>query len=138
MTNPQEVLDHLAAEKTRTFDTGAKRNAEAGKLDYEGFLSPYVLERFAQYLNKHRKMEDGSLRDSDNWQLGIPRPVYMKSLWRHFLDMWKQHRQGVLWGEAFEDAICGVMFNAMGYLHEMLKAKRADEQQRMAEQAGLD
>ena len=46
----------------RTFDTGASRDTEAGKLDFEGFLSPPVLERYAEYLNKHRVMADGSTR----------------------------------------------------------------------------
>ena len=108
----------------RTFDTGATRDSDDTKLDYEGFLSPLVLERYARYLNKHRKQADGNVRDSDNWQKGIPPAVYMKSLWRHFMDMWKIHRlqfHSCYVTEDFEEAICAVLFNASGYLHELLK-----------------
>lgn len=111
----------------RTFDTGATRDTESGKLDLEGFLSPLVLKRYAKYLHGHRTMKDGSTRDSDNWQKGIPFDVYMKSAWRHFIDMWSYHR-GWLVGNTFEDAMCGLLFNVMGYLHEHLKAQTSKGQ----------
>lgn len=107
----------------RTFDTGATRDKEEGKLDYEGFVSPLVLERFAQYMDKHRVQADGTLRDSDNWQKGIPKEAYMKSGWRHFVDWWKEHR-GYPSREGMEDAICALIFNAQGYLHEHLCEKK--------------
>ena len=107
----------------RTFDTGATRDTETGKLDYEGFLSPLVLERFAEYMNKHRVQADGTLRDSDNWQKGIPKEAYMKSGWRHFMDWWKEHR-GHESREGLEEALCAVIFNAQGYLHEVLCEKK--------------
>ena len=106
--------------KGRYFKTGAYRDIEEDKLDYEGFLSPIVLKRFAKYMNKHRKQSDGTLRDSDNWQKGIPKEVYIKSAWRHFMDLWLEHR-GHKSREGIEDALCAVMFNVMGYLHEHLK-----------------
>lgn len=105
----------------RTFETGATRDTEEGKLDYEGFLSPLVLERYARYMDKHRQQSDGSLRDSDNWQKGIPLSAYMKSGWRHFFDWWMEHR-GIPSREGLEDALCALLFNVMGYLHETLKA----------------
>lgn len=113
----------------RKFDTGATRDTDINKLDYEGFLSPLVLERYAQYLNKHRTQADGQVRDSDNWQKGIPKDVYMKSCWRHFIGWWTGHRNPEKppttrnWDEAFEDSMCAVLFNTMGYLHELLKEK---------------
>ena len=110
----------------RRFTTGATRDTDAGKLDYEGFLSPLVLERYARYMNKHRVLPDGSLRASDNWQNGIPKDAYMKSLWRHFMDVWRAHRgwdDGCQW-ISIEEALCAVLFNAMGYLHEHLKERR--------------
>lgn len=106
---------------TRTFESGATRNTDAGKHDYEGFLSPLVLERFAEYMTKHRYLEDGTVRDSDNWQKGIPKDAYMKSAWRHFMDVWKRHR-GLPTEEPLEAALCALLFNVMGYLHETLKA----------------
>jgi len=114
--------------RIRTFETGATRDTEEGKLDYEGFLSPIVLEKFAEYMNRHRKQSDGQLRDSDNWQKGIPIVTYMKSLFRHFMDLWKEHR-GYRSRDGIEDALCGIIFNAMGYLFEIL----SDERKRMNE-----
>lgn len=115
----------------RKFESGATRDTAEDKYDLEGFLSPLVLDRFAEYMHKNRLQSDGSLRDSDNWQKGIPLPAYMKSKFRHDQDMWKLHRgypairmeKGELVEVDMEEAICGVLFNAMGYLHEVLKAK---------------
>ena len=104
----------------RVFSTGATRDTEVGKFDFEGFLSPLVLERYAKYMDKHRHQSDGTFRDSDNWQKGISLDVYMKSAWRHFFDWWKEHR-GLNSREGLEDALCAVLFNTMGYLHESLK-----------------
>ena len=107
----------------RQFDTGANRNSDEGKLDFEGFLSPIVLERFAEYMDKNRYLDDGSIRDSDNWQKGIPKDAYMKSGFRHFHDWWLEHR-GYESREDIEEALCGLMFNTMGYLLEVLKDKK--------------
>ena len=109
-------------DEMRTFTTGATRDTDVGKYDYEGFLSPLVIERFAAYLHKHRIQSDGQQRASDNWQKGIPMDTYVKSAWRHFFDWWKQHR-GYKSSEDIEDSICAVIFNAQGYLHERLKEK---------------
>lgn len=104
----------------RTFDTGATRDTEVGKLDYEGFLSPLVLRRFAEYMDKHRYQADGNVRDSDNWQKGIPMDAYMKSGWRHFMDWWTLHRDPNIDGD-IEEALAAMLFNVQGYLHELLK-----------------
>jgi hypothetical protein len=119
---------HMTEEqKVRVFDTGATRDTDAGKLDYDGFLSPLVLRRFAQYMHKHRLQSDGTLRASDNWQKGIPREQYRKSAWRHFLDWWELDRAQALTpaGEAArEEAMCALLFNVMGSLRELLKTKK--------------
>lgn len=107
----------------RKFNTGATRNDDKNKYDYEAFLSPLVIERYAEYMHKHRIQEDGTLRDGDNWQKGIPKEAYMKSGWRHFFDWWKEHR-GIASREGLEDALCALLFNVSGYLHEHLKAKK--------------
>jgi hypothetical protein len=107
----------------RTFDTGATRDDESNKYDYEGFLSPLVLEAFAAYMHQNRVQVDGSLRDSDNWQKGMPLDCYMKSGFRHFMDWWMEHR-GRASREGLEDALCGLLFNVMGYLHETLEGQR--------------
>jgi hypothetical protein len=107
----------------REFESGANRNSEEGKLDYEGFLSPIVLKRFAEYMDENRLLEDGTLRLSDNWQKGIPIDAYMKSGFRHFFDWWTSHR-GNEGREDIEHALCGLIFNVQGYLHEYLKNKK--------------
>lgn len=101
----------------RIFASGASRDTDEGKLDFDGFLSHAVLSRYAEYMHKHRKMTDGSLRDSDNWKKGIPRDQYRKSAWRHFMDWWNLHRTG----QNVEEAACALLFNVMGDLHESLK-----------------
>lgn len=106
----------------RKFKSGATRNNNEGKFDYEGFLSPLVIEAYGKYMNKHRKQSDGKLRDSDNWQKGIPVDVYIKSAWRHFFDLWKEHR-GIPTKDGIDEALCALLFNVMGYLHELLKKK---------------
>ena len=110
--------------KIRRFDTGATRDTDEGKLDYEGFLSPLVLERYAQFMHEHRHQSDGTLRAGDNWQKGMPLSSFMKSGWRHFMDWWKKNRSLTDGSpdKELEDAICGVLFNASGYLHEVLVA----------------
>lgn len=113
----------MGGELMASFESGATRNTDDGKLDYEGFLSPLVLERYAIYLHKNRHCRDGSFRASDNWQLGIPFDSYMKSGWRHFVAWWKEHRAGTGLSEVAQDALCAVIFNASGYLHEVLKRK---------------
>lgn len=104
----------------RRFDTGATRDTDDEKLDYEGFLSPYALDAFARYMHQHRRQADGTQRASDNWQRGIPREAYMKSAWRHFMDWWRAHRAG----EDPTEALCALLFNVMGYLHEVQRPPR--------------
>ena len=87
-----------------------------------GFFSPTVIDLYGKYMNKHRIQPDGNLRESDNWQKGIPKDQYMKSILRHIEDMWLEHR-GFESRDGLEEAICGVLFNAMGYLQELLKER---------------
>lgn len=107
------------------FSTGANRNISTNKLDYEGFISPLVLKRYAEFMHKNRHLPNGTMRNSDNWQLGIPLDNYMKSLARHEQDV-RLHHDG--YGEEAEEdietALCAVIFNASGYLFELLKAKK--------------
>jgi len=104
----------------RRFESGATRDTDENKNDYEGFLSPMVIECFGNYMTKHRKQADGNLRASDNWQKGIPKSEYLKSAWRHYLDWWKEHR-GIKSKDGLIEALCALMFNVMGYLFEVLK-----------------
>lgn len=112
----------------RKFDTGATRSPDTNRPDFDGFLSPLVVARFADYMNKHRKQSDGQPRDSDNWQKGMPLASYMKGGWRHFMHWWTRHRgwkvEDPHASMDIEEDICALIFNAQGYLHEILKAKQ--------------
>ena len=113
----------------RKFDSGATRSGDKNKYDPEGFISPLVIERFCEFMHMHRHQKDGQLRDSDNWQRGIPIVSYIKSLIRHVKDVWLIHRgffpvdrdTGKTVVE--EDALCAIIFNASGMLHEKLKQR---------------
>jgi hypothetical protein len=109
-------------EPTRVFETGATRGKDDDKLDYEGFISPLVWTRYSQYMHKCRLRnipEGQTLRASDNWQRGMTFESYMKSGFRHFMDWWTGHR----FGDVDEEALCALLFNVQGYLHEMIKAR---------------
>lgn len=123
------------SEIMRTFETGATRSSDVGKHDFEGYLSPLVLEAFAEYMTSHRIQADGKTRDSDNWQKGMGLRVAMKSAWRHFFDWWKCHRgYGASVDKTtgkqmtIDDALCGLMFNINVYYHELLLARRQEKQ----------
>lgn len=113
--DPQAVV---MPPKVRTFSTGATRDTDENKLDFEGFFSPLVMEEFAKYMHGKRKMPDGTMRASDNWQKGIPLDAYMKSMFRHFFAVWKSHRAGTV----SKEDILGLMFNVQGFAHETFKA----------------
>ena len=104
----------------RSFGTGATRDTAEGKLDPEGFTNPLVMKQFYKYMNMNRLQSDGKLRDSDNWQKGIPLDAYMKSLKRHCDEAWLEHR-GYKSDAGIRAAMCGIMFNAMGYLQVLFK-----------------
>jgi hypothetical protein len=106
----------------RSFETGATRDDDVTKPDYEGFLSPLVIKRFGEYMHAHRRQSDGNLRASDNWQKGIPPDQYMKSLLRHVADLWLHHdgfpEQAT--DPNIENVLCAILFNVQGYLFERL------------------
>ena len=107
----------------REFDTGATRNSDEGKPDYEAYLSPLVIQRYGEYMAKHAVQADGNLRPGDNWQKGFPLASYVKSGWRHMVDWWLLHRGYKAREENIEESLCAVIFNSSGYLHELLKRK---------------
>lgn len=107
----------------RTFETGATRDADTTKPEYDGFNSPLVEKRFGEYMHLNRVQKDGSIRSSSNWKKGIPKDAYMHSLHRHFIDLWL-HLDGFP-GEAIdkdiESVLCAIRFNTNGLLFEKLK-----------------
>lgn len=113
----------------RKFETGATRDTDQNKLDYEGFLSPLTLERYARYMHKHRVQADGTIRASDNWAKGMPRREYLKSMWRHFMDLVLIMRgySDRATNPDLEDVLCACFFNIHGLLHEVLLGRRVGE-----------
>ena len=109
----------------RKFESGATRDTEDGKYDFEGFLSPQVLWAFAQYMHEHRNTDEGQ-RSSDNWQKGFPEDVLVKSLLRHVMDLWLLHRDVAVErpedGKQVEwdDALGGILFNVQALWHQAL------------------
>lgn len=109
----------------RTFNSGATRDTTDGKIDPEGFMSPIVIQRFCEYMDKNRVQADGKVRESDNWQKlfgEYHKDVCLKSAWRHFLDIWLHHR-GFKGRDTLEDSICACLFNLQAYLYELLIKK---------------
>ena len=121
------MINNDKVDASRVFEGGASRNSDDGKLDYDGFLSHEVLESYALYMQQMRYLEDGSKRDSDNWKLGIPKDQYMKSIWRHFMDVWQsQHNKPQESGVSYDKVrqLNALLFNVMGLLYEELKDKK--------------
>jgi hypothetical protein len=118
----------------QSFTTGATRSDDSYKPDFEGFFSPLVLGAYAEYMQEHRIQDDGNVRASDNWQKGMPFHKYIKSLWRHFHQLWLLHRgytpapekrAGKVVPVTMISALSGIMFNTMGYFHEYLMDRDA-------------
>lgn len=109
----------------REFNTGANRDTNEQKFEYARFFSPIVLKRYAEYMHKNRFLSNGDTREPDNWKKLFGdnhEQVCLDSLARHFFDLWLNH-EGYTTKEDKEDAICGIMFNAMAYLHKKLDVK---------------
>ncbi len=101
----------------REFASGAVRDTTAGKLDYEGFMTPSVCTAFAEYMHRARNTSTG-FRESDNWQKGIPIEEFMKSMMRHMMAVWTAHREGDL---PKMDDLMALKFNVDGMAFEVLK-----------------
>lgn len=108
----------------RKFKSGATRSDASARPLYLGFFSPLVVQRFGAYMARHREQKDGTMRDPDNWQKGMPRASYLDGLFRHFTHAWLRHKGfEVLDPKAeptIEDDLCAIIFNAQGYLHELM------------------
>ena len=113
---------------TRVSDTGATRNSNVGKINYQGALSPVVLEAYGKYIEKHSLLPDGTIRNNKNWQklFGTPqehREVCIESAWRHFIDILMEH-DGYESRDGIDEALGGLMFNIQAYWFSILKERR--------------
>lgn len=107
----------LKESDNRYFQGGAYRDTSEEKFEYDGFLHPLVVEKFAEYMHKHRLQSDGKLRDSDNWWTLFGenhKDVCMQSGFRHFMDWWKEHR-GFESRDGIDEALGGLIFNIQAY-----------------------
>jgi hypothetical protein len=111
----------------RTFDSGATRDTDEGKLDWEGFISPVAMRVFSEYMHLHRLQSDGTLRTADNWQKGMPRRQYIKSLIRHTWDLWLAWRVDPEDTKAIVALLCAILFNTQGLLLEIALGRSVEE-----------
>lgn len=102
------------------YEGGGLRSSDE-KPDYEAMLSPLAMEAYAEYMFMNSFLEDGSRRDEDNWQAGVPLARWLKSLFRHCFTLHKLHRSNLCLKLHVVVAVCAILFNAFGYLHEYLK-----------------
>lgn len=76
-------------------------------------------------MHDNMKQADGTTRAPDNWKLGMPKQEFAESLLRHTFEFWElieEHGQHVeVSGQAIEEKLCAILFNAQGYLHELLR-----------------
>lgn len=103
----------------RKFETGATRDDAENKLHYWGYLSPYAMRGFAEYMSKHEVQADGKRREPGNWKQGIPIEAYQDSGFRHMMT-WKEQIESGDNASAIETAYA-ILFNVQGWLHEQLK-----------------
>jgi len=107
----------------KKYETGATRNKRDHKYEIGKFISPVALSMYSQYMHGHRVQADGTLRDGDNWQKGIPSEDCGESLLRH-----SRSADAILKGfrvidpdtgepETILRATCGAMFNSICILH---------------------
>jgi hypothetical protein len=100
-------------------------------MDIEGHVSPSALLAYCEFLHRKRAVPgQKELRAADNWQLGMSLDDYAESLVRHVVHFWAMHRGAVVTDEKGtpenkHDLLCATLFNAFGYLHELIKAPRA-------------
>lgn len=126
MYDDKPVVGEVDAPAMRVFETGATRSPLVGKPSYMGYLSPLVLERYGCYMLAHEVQEDGQRREAGNWKKGMPPGTYLDSLLRHLMDWWliQEGYPERARTPDLEEALCGVLFNVCGALHEALKEQQ--------------
>ena len=115
----------------RMSESGAIRNSDVGKINYQGALSPLILEAYGKYIEKHSLLPDGTRRNNKNWQnlFGTPeehRQVCIESAWRHFIDLLMDH-DGYESRDGIDEALGGLMFNIQAYWFSILKERRENK-----------
>ncbi len=109
----------------RKFPTGATRDNNDDKLDYQGFTSPHVKRAYAEYMHMHRDTANGK-RESDNWKKGIPLDVYVEAFFRHVEELQYIYETSNDYNQV-KDKLCAVKFNTNGWLHTLLTTPTLDD-----------
>ena len=101
--------------KITTFQSGAIRDSQEGKVDFIETVSWTAFNRFARYMTgKKKKYGQG------NFKKGIPIDSYEKSLMRHIVKYLKNKHEGGN-DEPEEDHLAAIVFNTFGIMHEELR-----------------
>lgn len=117
-----EYVERLHTSDIRRYETGATRDSAEGKPSYASYLSPLVVRSYGEYMLQHETQSNGERREPGNWKRGMSKRDYLESLFRHFHDLWLiDEGYGEKARESVEEALNGIIFNASGYLHELLK-----------------
>jgi hypothetical protein len=108
----------------RVFEGGATRDLDDNKPDIHRFLCPRVLDYYITHYMQPHQMTAAGKREADNWKSGFGTDVIMASLHRHEFAVWKKWDKGELHtDEALQD-LCGVMFNSMAMIREILEERK--------------
>ena len=71
----------------RKFEGRAIRDTSDGKIEWFGVTHPAVEMSFGKFMDNHRYMPNGDIRESDNWWDGWDKIVSLQSMLRHVKDL---------------------------------------------------
>ena len=113
----------------RKFKTKATRDSDDGKINY-AHISAIADRMYCEYMHSNRIQKNGKLRAADNYKLGMPFKVFLKSFNGHLQDL-KLLLEGVEVMEGkkqltFFDAIMGIRFNLDGLMMETMRGKKLE------------
>jgi hypothetical protein len=108
------------SKKITQFKTGAIRDSQEGKTDYNETISWTALNRYARYMTG-KKAKYGA----GNFKKGIETWSYVQSMLRH-VDKWMRNTYEEGNDEKDEDHLSAIVFNVFGIMHneEMAKLKK--------------
>lgn len=124
----EQIKQIIQESGVRVFPGGATRDLTDGKPDYHRFLCVQVLSYYVEKYMQPHQMTAAGLREPDNHKNGFGVDVLMASLTRHFWSVWKKwdnqyYENEKLDNEAVLQDLCGVMFNTMAMMREILNEK---------------
>lgn len=97
--------------KITTFKSGAIRDNQEGKPDFNETISWTAFNRYAKYMTG-KKAKYGA----GNFKKGIPTSSYVASMLRH-VDKWMRNTYENGQDELNEDHLSAIVFNVFGIMH---------------------